>query len=484
MNRAKISFTRYGATIKKLLIPIAIAVAVIAGAIFITNSGIGQNGKVISYGADSKAAFRVYDSGFMQYTKDGVTYFGSSGDKSWTDSYTMTSPVAMERGDYTAIFETGGRNVRVYNESGLVCNIQTSDTVTSVSLAENGYTGVLTSGSSYMVTVYNTSGNMLFQRVEAESGTYPMCCDISSDGRIVAISYIDTSGVSIKTKIGMFYISAEEGADYTDSMFAAVSKDNEIVFKMYFMSNGTLIAIGDRSISCISAAGVEESTVEVTNEITGVGLCGNKIAIAYGDEMSDKEGQEKGTIMFVSSNGKVSAGYCIGQETDYFVTSKGGVVAGSGTSFYGIDSSGNMQWNLNTSGNVTGIYPTNNVKVCIYATRTWAVRENMVGFDTMEYDPNVLKATGGSEDGTSGENQVETVTDETTVETVTGTEDVQGSETQATGETQETQETQDTQGTEETQETQENNTAQTENSSAQSAGEEAGAANTGDQTNE
>ena len=57
MNRAKISFTRYGATIKKLLIPIAIAVAVIAGAIFITNSGIGQNGKVISYGADSKAAF-------------------------------------------------------------------------------------------------------------------------------------------------------------------------------------------------------------------------------------------------------------------------------------------------------------------------------------------------------------------------------------------------------------------------------------------
>ena len=96
----------------------------------------------------------------------------------------------------------------------------------------------------------------------------------------------------------------------------------------------------------------------------------------------------------------------------------------------------------------------------------------MVGFDTMEYDPNVLKATGGSEDGTSGENQVETVTDKTTVETVTGTEDVQGSETQATGETQETQETQ------------ENNTAHTENSSAQSTGDEAGAANTGDQTNE
>ncbi len=415
MNRGKFIYAKYGLIIKRIFIPIVLAAVIIAGALFVINSGIGQNGNVISYGADSKAAFRVYSGGFMQYTKDGAVYYGVSGNESWADSYTMTSPVAIERGDYTAIFETGGRNVRVYNENGLVYNVQTSDTVSSVSLAENGYLGIITNGSSYIVSVYNASGNMLFQRVEAERGVYPLCCDISPNGEIVAISYMDTSGVDIKSKIGMFYISAEEGADYTDSMFSAVSKDDEIVFEMYFMSNNSLIAIGDRHISCISSAGVEESSVEVTNEITGIGLCGNKIAIAYGDAMPDKDGEETGTIMFVSSSGKLTSGYSIGTEVDYFMTSKGGVVAGCGTSYYGINSGGSFEWNLNTSGNVTGIYPTSNVNVCIYATRTWAVREHMGSFDTTEYDPNIIKNASDSETEADA-GTVETVTEESETE--------------------------------------------------------------------
>ena len=368
MGRERTERRNNGSVIKKLLIPVAIAAVIIAGAIFFINSGIGQKGKVITYGADSKTAFRIYDGGFLQYTKDGITYYGSSGNKTWTDSYGLTTPIAVSRGDYTALYESEGRNVRVYNEDGPVYNVQTSDTIAAVSVAENGYIGVITGGDADMVSVYNTSGNMLFQRVEADSGVYPLCCDI----------------------IGMFYISADEGADYTDSMFSAVTSDDNIIFKLYFMSDSGLVAIGDRHIIRVSRAGVEENTVDVTNEITGVGLCGNKIALAYGDEMPDREGEEPGTIMFVSSNGNISAGYSIGTEADYFMTSDGGAVMGSGTSYYGINDGGKLEWQLNTSGNVTGIYPTDNVRVCVYAARTWAVMEDMSGFDTMEYDPGLI----------------------------------------------------------------------------------------------
>ena len=91
-------------------------------------------------------------------------------------------------------------------------------------------------------------------------------------------------------------------------MYGAVEKNDEIIFKMYFMGGNNLIAIGDRNITSISAAGVEEGSVEVTNEIMGVGLCGNKIAMIYGEELSDKEGELPGTIVFVSSGGKLSTG--------------------------------------------------------------------------------------------------------------------------------------------------------------------------------
>ena len=64
----------------------------------------------------------------------------------------------------------------MYNEDGLLYEAQTQDTILSVTIAENGYTGVITNGASYTVTVYSSSGNMLFQRIEAESGIYPLCC--------------------------------------------------------------------------------------------------------------------------------------------------------------------------------------------------------------------------------------------------------------------------------------------------------------------
>ena len=462
MSRERTNHRSYASNIKKLIIPIVIAAAVIGGALVLLNSGIGQNGKVISYGADSKTAFRVYENGFLQYTKDGVNYYGGTGNKSWSDSYTMTTPIAVERGDYTAIFESDGRSVRVYNDEGLVYNIQTSDTVLSVSLAENGYIGVITGGNSYMVSVYSTSDTMLFQRVEAESGVYPICCDISPDGDIIAIGYMDTTGVNIKSRIGMFYISADKGADYTDSMYSAISKDDDIIFKLYFMSNNSLIAIGDRHILSISSAGVEESSTEVTNEITGVGLCGSKVALAYGDEMPDKEGQEPGTVMFVSSGGKVTAGYSIGTEADYFVTSRGGAVIGSGTSYYGVSSGGSLKWNLNTSGNVTGIYPTSDVDVCIYATRTWAVRDSMVSFDPMEYDTSIISsaAQDEAEDGNVGSADT--------------------AETSETGETGETGETPETSGTAEGTDSTDNtgNTDNTDNTGNTDTAETGGAGDT------
>ena len=79
---------------------------------------------------------------------------------------------------------------------------------------------------------------------------------------------------------------------------------------------------------------------------------------------------------------------------------------GSGTSYYGINDGGKLEWQLNTSGNVTGIYPTDNVRVCVYATRTWAVMEDMSGFDTMEYDPGLISMM----------NQANTVEPETVAE--------------------------------------------------------------------
>lgn len=384
---------------RKLLTAVILAAAA-AVILFVINMELGASGEVISYSSDSRTEFRTYGNETLKYNKDGAVFYNRAWEQQWSDPYTMTAPIATARGDYTAVYETDGRNLRVYNQDGLVYNIQTSDTIMSVSVSENGSTGVITSGTSYMVTVYSPSGNMLFQRVEADTGVYPMCCDVSPDGDIIAISYMDTTGVVIKTKIGFFYVNADKGADYTDSMFAAVSKQDEIVFKLYFTSKSGLTAVGDRHIMTFSSAGVEESSVEVTNEISAVGLCGNKIAVVYGDELSDKEGTEQGTVIFVASGGGISEGCSIGTEPEYAMVSEGGIVLGDGSSYYGVSSGGKLEWTLSSGGNID-IYPTSNVNRCIYSAKTWAVAADMRGFNASEYEPtaavNALTEIGDGE---------------------------------------------------------------------------------------
>lgn len=374
----------------------AIIFAFIAvAAIILFKSGvinIGSKAAVITYASDSKTGYRSYDDGYIQYTKDGARFYTKSGKQSWDDAYTMVSPTIDEKGKYTAIFETGGRTVRVYNDEGLIYNVQTSEPISSVAVGENGYIGVISNGDTYSVSVYSTSGSVIFQRIEAESGVYPFSCDISPDGEIIAISYMDTTGVEIDSKVGMFYIDAEKGAEYTDSMFAAVEKKDEVIFAVYYMSNSGLIAVGDRHIIYLTSSGEEDWNIEVTNEIMGIGVCGSKLAMLYGDELPDKDGVESGTIVFVSSGGKLIDGYCIGAESDFFASSEGGVVIGSGSNYYGINSNGKVVWSLNDTGSLNGIYPTSSIKKCIYTTKTWSVEADMTNFDSSNYNDSVINS--------------------------------------------------------------------------------------------
>lgn len=392
-------------SIKKIL---SAAAAVIILLLAVRWISLNSGGKVISYGADSRTYYRTYGSDTLQYTKDRAVFYNSSWEQQWSDPYTMESPIAVERDKYTAIFETGGRSIKVYNEDGPVYSVQTSDPIQSVSLAENGYVGVISSGSSYMVSVYSLSGSLLFQRVEADSGVYPMCCDISPDGESIVIGYMDTTGIEIKSKIGLFYVDADMGADYTDSMYAAVEKEDEIIFRIYYMSGSEIIAVGDRHIISLTKSGTEQSSAEVTNEICGVGICGKKIALVYGEELSDKDGQEPGTAVFVSSGGKLSYGDSIGGEPDYFAVSKGGMVLGKGSVYYGISSSGRLCWSLSADGGVTGIYPTSSINKCVYAARAWAVSADMRNFEPSAFDPDakaVLQTitADGAESGDTAE---------------------------------------------------------------------------------
>ena len=323
-------------------------------------------GEPVKIEEDSRSSFAAYDGGFMQCTKDGVKYFSLSEGKKWNDTYTMSNPYSVYEGGYTAVFEPSGRSVRLYDKKGIINTISTDGPIARVSLSENGYVGIISNNSpSYVVSVYDGLKNScLAVRKEEEENIYPVDIDISDDGKIFAVSYIDASDVETASKILFFYTYEKEGKDYPDSMFAGIQKDGVIIPYIRFMAAGMLAALSDSSLMGINSLGVQEWELELSNEVDGAGFENkNYVALALGDEIPGEEGLKDGTLMFVNMKGKIVSQAETGESITYLRAFQGGVVAGGGNVYRLFSySSGKALWEYRPGYAVKDIIPVNGEK--------------------------------------------------------------------------------------------------------------------------
>ena len=307
----------------------------------------------------SKATMAVFGKEFLLCTKDGVKYFTSMGDQKWSDTFNMTSPTLIQEGDYVAVGDMGGKTVRVYNRDGMLYDLQAEGSPVQFALNENGFLSLITKNDkTYRVRIYNTKGKLLKERVEESSGIYPLSSDVSDDSRVFAVSYLDTTDISPVGRVLLFYINAEDSENFTDSMFAAVEKTDEIIPVVSYRKNGALAVISDQAIYGIGSDGGELWSYPLENTIDQAAL-GNKeyIVLALGDSVADKDGREKGTVCWLDGSGKEKASFETGESVTYLLSAEKGVVVGNDRSYTGVTHSGNESWNYTATADMSDLIP-------------------------------------------------------------------------------------------------------------------------------
>ena len=90
----------------------------------------------IALDAGSAASFAVYDQAFLLCTKDGIKYYNSVNDQRWNDTFNMTAPTLIQEGPFVAVGDLNGKNLRIYDENGLLYSIQTEGTLMQFALNE------------------------------------------------------------------------------------------------------------------------------------------------------------------------------------------------------------------------------------------------------------------------------------------------------------------------------------------------------------
>ena len=296
--------------------------------------------------AGSSTSFAVFDQAFLLCTKDGAKYYNSVGDQKWNDTFTMTTPTVIQEGSFMAVGDLGGKNVRVYDESGLLYNVQLEGNLSQFALNQNGYLSLLEKkDSGYEVKIYNSKGTLLKGRVEETAGVYPISTDVSDDNKSFAVSYVDTTDVYPIGRVLFFYVNPEDSENYTDSLYAsAADKADEIIGTISYRSNGVLAAVSDKGVYGFRDS-EEVWSYHLTNVVDYVSFQQkDRVVLTLGDALPGEEGKEEGTICWLGANGAEEASYVSGKDITYLSAWKDGIVVGTDHTYIGIRHTGREAW--------------------------------------------------------------------------------------------------------------------------------------------
>ncbi|WP_317854781.1 DUF5711 family protein [Chakrabartyella piscis] len=310
----------------------------------------------ITIGENTSTQIIPFGESFLLSTKDGVKYYDSIGDQKWSDTFNMENPKTIYEGEYVAVADMNGRGIRVYNQVGLQYTLQLDGAPIQFELNTNGYLSVIfKSQDEYYVRVYNQNGVLLKGRVEAADGTYPMFSDVSDDNKTFCVTYLDTNDIKMKSKVLFFYLNPGDSEAYTDSMFAGIEMEDEVVSKVKYMDNNTLFAISDQQLLCITTAGVESWNMEFSNWVELCDFSNKSYAVlVLGAVLPNAEGVETGTILSMDTKGKEVGTYQM-DGVEYLRASDKGIVVGDGKTYVGLTYKGSEEWQHQVTGGIKDV---------------------------------------------------------------------------------------------------------------------------------
>lgn len=328
---------------------------------------------------DGRSSFVTYGKGFMHFTRDGVKFYEGIGKLSWSDVYSISSPYVVSDGEMSAVVDLLGKTAKVYDTNGLKFTVQTEENIHSAAVNSNGYLALILKGkNNYKVQLYNSAGNLKFQRFDEDEGIFPVCCDISDDNKVIAVSYTDTTDIEMLSKVLFFYTDKGESGDAdAGGMYAACEVKGEIIASINYMKDNEYVCVSDKAVFSINGNGISQWRRESGNRIEKVAFSDEGyIAVAYGDEIiSDAETVEVGTVSVINFGGKETGSVCLGGDVDSLYIGKY-VVASSGGKYYGIKLSGKTIWEESPNRDMVGIFPLNGNSV-LYATKRYAEVKNI-----------------------------------------------------------------------------------------------------------
>lgn len=224
-------------------------------------------------GEASSSSYAEFESGFLKYSRDGISYLNQKGAEQWNQSYQIKKPTVIVGNSAALVYDQGGNTIEVITKEGVKGEIETNMPIEHAAVSSQGIVGaILKNSESAMVMCYDAKGNVLVEHKSSISGTgYPINVALSNDGNTMEVLYLYTQDGKITSKI-LYYNFGTAGEEKTDHIVSEKEYEDTIMSSAFFMDENTSVAVGDNLLAIYSGTETpkESTIIKIDGEIKNV----------------------------------------------------------------------------------------------------------------------------------------------------------------------------------------------------------------------
>ncbi len=249
---------------------------------------------------DTSVYYHVMPRGMIRYSKDGISLTDRSGVTVWNQTYEMSSPMMSSSDSYIAIGDMEGNDIYIFDRYGQCGHLTTAVPIQAIELSEQGVVAaILSDATSNYINYYDKEGNELVSiKATIENTGYPLALGLSPDASRLAVSYLDISAGSVRSKI-VFYDFSDTRSNH---VMREVSNDS-LCPKISFLDASRAAVFTENGFDLFSFGTTVEEAGEVTfdDDIKSVFSGSQKIGLIFKNhdehgkyriELYDREGQK------------------------------------------------------------------------------------------------------------------------------------------------------------------------------------------------
>ncbi|MBE5945014.1 MAG: hypothetical protein E7258_08890 [Lachnospiraceae bacterium] len=329
---------------------------------------------------ENTASYIQFSGNLLKYTPDGVSYINANGDTVWVAGIDMKMPVAVASGNYAAVADLNGNVVCVFNNEGQVSSVTMPYTICDVDVANQGaFAVVLESDETNYINLYNKNGEIVYEiQTTIDKSGYPLDITISDDGEKLFTSYLNIGTNSVSNNLAAYNFGDVGQNSNADRMVGGYMFEDQVIPKLEFVDNDTVVAFGTKTISIYSMKEKpsEKAKLSFSKEIRSVFYSEKYIGVIYNGD-TDTETKDSSYVLEVYDlKGKLNFSTKINFEYDNIYAAEKELIISGGNDCVIYRSNGNVKFNGKLSGNIISVVPNgNNLEyVVVYSDSTEIIK--------------------------------------------------------------------------------------------------------------